>query len=65
MICCFYGVLLCKQHPRLTIEPLFIYKRYPFLSCRFPTRGILWGTKPRSGIAAICPKTHPAWHIFD
>ena len=19
---CFYGVLLCKQHPRLTIEPL-------------------------------------------
>ena len=22
MICCFYGVLLCKQHPRLTIAPL-------------------------------------------
>ena len=22
MICCFYGVLLCKQHPRHTIEPL-------------------------------------------
>ena len=22
MICCFYGVLLCKQHPSLTIEPL-------------------------------------------
>ena len=19
---CFYGVLLCKQHPRITIEPL-------------------------------------------
>ena len=22
LVCCFYGVLLCKQHPRLTIEPL-------------------------------------------
>ena len=20
--CCFYGVLLCKQHPHLTIKPL-------------------------------------------
>ena len=22
---CFYGVLLCKQHPRITIEPLLQY----------------------------------------
>ena len=22
LICCFYGVLLCKLHPRNTIEPL-------------------------------------------
>ena len=21
-VCCFYGVLLCKQHPSLTIAPL-------------------------------------------
>ena len=21
-VCCFYGVLLCKRHPRLTIQPL-------------------------------------------
>ena len=25
LVCCFYGVLLCKQHPRLTIEPLLHY----------------------------------------
>ena len=23
--CCFYGVLLCKQHPSLTIAPLLHY----------------------------------------
>ena len=23
LICCFYGVLLCKLHPRHTIAPLF------------------------------------------
>ena len=23
--CCFYGVLLCKQHPCLTIAPLLYY----------------------------------------
>ena len=23
--CCFYGVLLCKQHPNLTIAPLLHY----------------------------------------
>ena len=22
LVCCFYGVLLCKQHPCLTIAPL-------------------------------------------
>ena len=22
LICCFYGVLLCKQHPSITITPL-------------------------------------------
>ena len=21
-VCCFFGVLLCKQHPRITIAPL-------------------------------------------
>ena len=25
LICCFYGVLLCKQHPSLTIAPLLHY----------------------------------------
>ena len=25
LVCCFYGVLLCKQHPSLTIEPLLHY----------------------------------------
>ena len=24
-VCCFYGVLLCKQHPSLTIAPLLHY----------------------------------------
>ena len=22
LVCCFYGVLLCKQHPSITITPL-------------------------------------------
>ena len=22
LVCCFYGVLLCKQHPSITIAPL-------------------------------------------
>ena len=22
LVCCFYGILLCKQRPRLTIKPL-------------------------------------------
>ena len=26
MDCCFYGVLLCKQHPYLTIAPLLHYE---------------------------------------
>ncbi len=24
-VCCFYGVLLCKQHQRITIAPLLHY----------------------------------------
>ena len=25
LVCCFYGVLLCKQHPSITIAPLLHY----------------------------------------
>ena len=25
LVCCFYGVLLCKQHPSITITPLLSY----------------------------------------